>query len=116
MLKPKNAFFWSPQHEEPFTKTKETLCSPHILVAFDPNLQTMLQTDASRLKGLGFALFQKHQATWKLVQGGSRFIIETESNYVMVELELLAVVWAMSKCRIYPQGLPSFELIVDHKP
>ena len=34
----------------------------------------------------------------------------------MVELELLAVVWAMRKCQIYLKGLPSFELIVDHKP
>ena len=41
---------------------------------------------------------------------------ETESNYAMVELELLDVVWAMRKYRIYLQGLPSFELIVDHKP
>ena len=76
----------------------------------------MLQTDASRLKGLGFALLQKHQETWKLVQAGSRFITETESNYAMVELKLLAVVCAMRKCRIYLQGLPNFELIVDHKP
>ena len=116
LLKPKNVFLWSPQHEEAFTKTKEILCSPHILVVFDPNLQTMLQTDASRLKGLGFALLQKHQVTWKLVQVGSRFITETESNYAMVELELLAVVWATRKCRIYLQNLPSFKLIVDHKP
>ena len=65
LLKPKTA--WSSQHEEAFTKTKEILCSPHILVTFDPNLQTMLQTDASRLKCLGFALLQKHQETWKLV-------------------------------------------------
>ena len=34
----------------------------------------------------------------------------------MVKLELLAVVWAMRKCRIYLQGLPNFKLIVDHKP
>ena len=64
----------------------------------------MLQTDASRLKGLGFALLQKHQHAWKLVQAGSRFITETESNYAMVELELLALVWAMRKCQIYLQG------------
>ena len=86
------------------------------MIAFNPNLQTMLQTDASRLKGLGFALLQKRQETWKLVQAESRFITETESNYAMVKLKLLAVVWAMWKCRIYLQGLPSFELIVDHKP
>ena len=52
----------------------------------------------------------------KLVQAGSRFITETESNYAMVELELLAVVWAMRKSQTYLQGLTNFELIVDHKP
>ena len=59
LLKPKNAFLWSPQHEQALTKTKEILCRPHILVAFNPNLQT----DASQLKGLDFALLQKHQET-----------------------------------------------------
>ena len=72
--------------------------------------------DASRLTSLGFALLQKHQETRKLVQAGSRFITETESNYAMVKLELLAIVWVMRKYRIYLQGLPNFELIVDHKP
>ena len=28
LLKPKNAFLWSAQHEEAFTKTKEIFCSP----------------------------------------------------------------------------------------
>ena len=52
----------------------------------------------------------------ELVLAGLRFITETESNYAMVELGLLSVIWAMRKCRIYLQGLPSFELIVYHKP
>ena len=68
LLKLKNAFLWSPQHDETFTKTKKIFCNPHILVAFDPNLQTMLQTDASRLKSLGFAFLHKHEETWKFKQ------------------------------------------------
>ena len=34
----------------------------------------------------------------------------------MVELELLAAVWAVKKCRLYLFGLPKFTLVVDHQP
>ena len=34
----------------------------------------------------------------------------------MVELELLAAVWAVKKCRLYLLGLPKFTLVVDHQP
>ena len=67
----------------------------------DPKLPTMLQTDASTLKGLGFALVQNHEDVWKLTQAGSRFTTDIESRYAKVELELLAVVWAIQKCLIY---------------
>lgn len=35
----------------------------------------------------------------------------------MVELELLAVVWALKKCRSFLQGLQHFfKVITDHRP
>ena len=98
LLKPKNAFVWTIDHDQAFTQTKTVLCSPPVLAPFDPKLPTMLQTDASRLEGLGFTLLQKHEDVWKLTQAGSRFTTDTESRYAMVELELLAVVWAIHKC------------------
>ena len=86
LMKPRNAFLWTPNHEAAFEEIKNVLCSP-ILAPFHPKLPTMLQADASRLKCLGFALLQKHADDWKLTQAGSRFITETESRYAMVELE-----------------------------
>ena len=59
---------------------------------------------------------QKHNEEWKMVCCGSRFISETESRYSMVELEMLAVVWAVKKCRVYLMGMKQFSIIVDHKP
>lgn len=53
---------------------------------------------------------------WLLIDAGSRFILETESRYAMVELELLAVTWAVSKCQNYLFGLHHFNLWVDHQP
>ena len=111
LMKSRNAFLWTPNHEAAFEETKNVLCSPPILAPFDPKLLTMLQTDASRLKGLGFALLQMHGDDWKLTQAGSRFITDTKSRCAMVELELL-----IRKCRIYLQGMPKFDVAVDHKP
>ena len=34
----------------------------------------------------------------------------------MIELECLAAAWGMHKCRRFLEGLPSFELVTDHKP
>ena len=34
----------------------------------------------------------------------------------MVELEMLAVVWAVKKCRVYLLGMKNFRIVIDHKP
>jgi len=116
LLSSKNTFQWLPAQESAFQAVKSALVAPPVLAHFDPALPTALQTDASRRKGLGFALLQQHDRKWRLVQCGSRFLSDTESRYAMVELELLAVVWAMLKCRLFLHGLPEFQLVVDHQP
>lgn len=98
-----------------FESVKRALTSPPVLAFFDPKLPTVLQTDASRLNGLGFALMQKHGDCWRLVQCGSRFLTDTESRYSVIELEMLALVWSVRKCRTYLAGL-KFDVVVDHRP
>ena len=95
---------------------KNHLQNPPVLSNFDPNRKTELHTDASRTKGLGYVLMQEYDEGWKIVSCGSRFITETERRYSMVELEMLAAVWALKKCRVYLLGMKQFNLIVDHKP
>ena len=93
----------------------------------------MVLTNASR-KGLGFILIQtetkpegndnnlanivtKHTAKkipkGKLVSCGSRFLSNAESNYAVIDLELLAIQWAVQKCRLYLAGT-KFTVITDH--
>jgi len=115
LLKKKSPFIWNEDHEAAFNITKAALLSPPVRAVYDPEKPTRVMTDASRKNGLGFIMQQKHYDEWKLVQAGSRYINETEAGYSMVELELLAVVWAFKKLRVYLRGL-SFELIVDHQP
>jgi hypothetical protein len=119
LLKKGSMFQWLPEHESAFLKAKELLSSPKTLAYYDPRRQTRLQVDASRLKGLGFVLKQlNQQGNWETVQAGSRFLSEAETRYAMIELELLAIVWACQKCRMFVEGLPKsrFMIWTDHQP
>ena len=52
----------------------------------------------------------------KAVQAGSRFLTDTESRYTIIELECLAVAWAVKKCNIFFSGLDHFTVVTDHNP
>lgn len=79
-------------------------------------MRLRLETDVAQTKGLGYALWQQEpNGTWRLLRCGSRAMTPTESRYSVTKVELLAVVWAVKKLKLYLRGSP-FELIVDHKP
>ena len=115
LLSTKNEFLWSEVHDQAFQKAKQFLASAPTLAYFDPAKPTRLCTDASR-HGLGFVLQQRHQDKWALVQAGSRFLSDAESRYAIIELEMLAVSWAILKCRVFLAGLPHFAVVTDHHP
>ena len=55
-------------------------------------------------------------AKLRLITCGSCSLSETQNRYATIELECLAIQYANSKCRFYLLGLPTFEIITDHKP
>ena len=116
LLKKNNEWMWTPVHEQAFKDVKEAITSPPILAYFKPNLPISLQTDASKLNGLGYALMQKHRDGWKLIKCGSRFLSETESRYAIIEQEMLAVTWATRKCQRFLRGAQHYDVIIDHRP
>ncbi len=117
LLRGKSEFIWCPEHERAFEATKAALVSPPVLAYFDATRPTRLETDASRTRGLGYALLQQDEdKNWHLIEARSRSITETEARYAMVELELLGVRWAMKRARHFLFGLPTFTLVVDHQP
>lgn len=116
LLQKKSAFVWLPEHETAFNHLKTLLTSAPLIAPFDPSLPTKLITDASRLKGFGFALLQHHGSTPKLVQCGSRTLSAAERNYATVELECAAFQWAVEKCHFFLRGNPNFSIVTDHKP
>ena len=83
---------------------------------FDPDADTMLLTDASRLYGIGFALIQQKGKSYSLIQCGSCSLTPTQKRYATIELECMAIQWGVKKCEFYLRGLPFFKVITDHKP
>ena len=117
ILKPKNKFLWMEEHQIAFDAVKAILTDENGLCLrhFDPKLPVTLTTDASRT-GLGFILTQADtDGTVGLVQCGSRFLSPAEANYAVVELEAMAIQWAILKSKNYLLGA-EFEVLTDHKP
>ena len=115
LLSTKNEFLWSDHHQEAFTNIKKSLTASPLLSFFDMTKPTRLSTDASR-QGLGFVLQQLTGEEWTLVQAGSQFLSDTETRYAVIELEMLAVCWAITKCRLFLAGLQHFHVATDHNP
>ena len=112
-----DAFFQClPGHNHAFVEAKSRLSTTPFLTYFGVDRQTVLDTDTSCLKGLGFVLLQLVDDVWRPVQAGSGFLTPTKSRFVMIELKALASCWVMKKCNMFLQGLHHFTLLTDHKP
>ena len=92
LQKDKVPFNWGPEHQAAFIHMKKEIASAPVLVYYNPKKQTTLQTDAS-IKGLGACLLQDS----KPVYFASKTLTDAQKGYVVIELESLAVAWAMEK-------------------
>ena len=118
LLKKDTNYQWQPEHTTAFEESKAILTSPLIVHHFDPTLPTELLTDASRLKGLGYLLIQRDkQNKPRLICCGSRSLQPVETRYATIEIEALALVFAVLKCSHYLKSMPRmFTIMVDHRP
>ena len=104
-----------------FDTLKDILSSNLIVRHFDKDKPVYLLTDASRLFGLGYALGHMEadssgKDVFKIVKCGSKGLTPTQQRYSTIELECLAIVWAVQKCSFYLRGLPVFHVLTDHRP
>lgn len=96
--------FDTPQRQA-FETLKAMLCNDPVLKLFNPNSETELHTDASAV-GYGACLMQKHaDAFFHPVFYLSAQTSDAESRYSSYELEVLAIVNALSRLRVYLLGL-----------
>jgi hypothetical protein len=112
LLKKNITWIWTPDHQAAFKATKRRLAEPLNIAPFNLCKPTVLWTDASSLHGMGYALEQEG----RLIQAGSRSLLDAETRYAVVKLEATAVAWAIKACRHYLLGCPNFVVKTDHRP
>ncbi len=85
---------------------------------FDPLCQMHLLTDASRLKGIRYALTQfDSDDLMSLFHCSSRSLKLAEQRYATVELECPAITWAITEHQYHLLGCPNpFTVVTDHCP
>ena len=129
LIKPNNKFHWTTELDELFEKSKIEILNKvkDGVKSFEPHRRTCLQTDWCK-HGVGYLLLQKHCSCphenlvtccpegWKLIFGGSRFTIPSESRYSPTEGEALGVSWALHHSRMFTLGCDNLFVSVDHKP
>ena len=110
LCKDKVPFNWGPEHQDAFKQIKCKIVRAPILAYYNPRKETVLPTDAS-VKGLGACLLQDQ----KPVYFASKALTETQCGYVAIEIESLAVAWAMEKFHHFLYA-SHFILETDQKP
>ena len=92
LSKDKVHFNWRPEQQEAFNQIKIEIARAPILAYHNPRKETVPQTDAS-IKALGACLLQEERP----VYFASKALTETQRGNVVIEIESLAVAWAMEK-------------------
>ena len=60
LLKDANDWYFTPEMKEELRKAKDEMLSGNMeLIPFDPKLETILLTDASKTRGMGFILLKR---------------------------------------------------------
>ena len=109
LTKEKVPFNWGLEHQESFTMLKNEIVRAPILANYNTRKETILQTDAST-KGLGACLLKNE----KPIYFPSKTLTETQRGYVAIEIESLALAWAVEKFHHFLYGC-HFILETDQK-
>ena len=103
-------YAWGPEHSHAFDNIKKEIVQAPILRYYNLHKETVLQTDAS-IKGLGTCLLQDRPP----IYFASKSLQDAECGYVTIELEALAVAWAMENFHHFLYA-SHFTLETDQRP
>ncbi|GBN68939.1 Transposon Tf2-6 polyprotein [Araneus ventricosus] len=108
-------FKWSKDCQVAFEQIRKEICSPKVLVHYDPELPLTLASDASPV-GVGCVLAHIYpDGSERPIAFASKTLSKTEQKYSQIDKEALAIVWAVKKFHLYLKGR-RFTLVTDHKP
>ena len=110
LSKEKVPFNWGPEHQAVFRQMKKEIARAPILAYYSPKKETILQTDAN-IEGLSGCLLQDQKPVYFV----SKTLTETQNGYMAIEIESLAVAWAVEKFHHFFYA-SHFILETDQKP
>jgi len=112
-LKEGQQFYFGQSQQLAFTRLREVLSKNPVLRIYDPEAVTELHTDASK-QGYGAALLQRKANEKYLhpVYYLSNKTTEAEKKWCSYELEILAIIKAIKKFRVYLLGI-RFKIVTD---
>ncbi|KAK2146392.1 hypothetical protein LSH36_611g03056 [Paralvinella palmiformis] len=104
-------WIWEREQAKAFSDVQKLVTQAPILTYFDVNKPITVQSDSSE-KGMGAVLLIQDS---RPVVYASRALRDTETKYVQVEKEMLAIVWSLERFHQYTFGK---HIVVqsDHKP
>ena len=110
---------WNEECQKSLTELQNEFSKKPILDTLQEHDNVILATDASN-QGLGVCLMRETMdETGKIIYKPthylSRALTKSEKNYSIIELECLAIVWAVNKLQRFLLGR-NFKIFVDHKP
>lgn len=112
LLKKSVSFSWEHKQEEAFQTLKKKLTESPILQIFNPASETELHCDASSLGLSGMLLQRGIDGRLHLVHAVSKKATAVEKNYHSSKMELMAVVWSITRLRPYLVGM-KFTVVTD---
>ncbi|GFY07179.1 retrovirus-related Pol polyprotein from transposon 297 [Trichonephila clavipes] len=113
LLRKDTPFNFDVKQKASFDELKRLLCQKPVLGIYRQNCETEIHTDAS-IDGLAAVLLQRFPDDNSLhpIYYMSRKTSETERKYTSYELEVLAIIEALKKFKVYILGMP-FKTITD---
>ena len=115
LLRKETKFEWKTEATKAFTEFKEAFTSAPILRHFNPELEVIIETDASKF-AIGCILSQEWEKRLHPVAFHSRKMTPAEMNYDVHDKELLALVVAFQEWRNYCHGAKHTVMVLtDHQ-
>lgn len=113
LLRANVKFEFGDEERKAYLRLKEILCTKPVLKLYEIGAPTELHTDAS-IHGYGAILLQKSKVDneWHPVYYSSNKTTPAEQKYSSYELEVLAIVKALKKFRVYLLGI-QFTIVTD---
>jgi len=112
LLRKNVAFRFEANELHAFKKLKEKMTEAPVLAVYNPSKETELHCDTS-IAGFGAVLMQRGEDTqFHPIFFFSKRTTDAESRYHSFELEMLAIIYALRRFRIYLSGI-RFKIITD---